>query len=301
MAGWTDYLPDWSSADALRLCDHYAAIDALTTAVNERSVAVGLTPLTLSRLYSVREKVDALQTRIRALIALYVNHTVNAGDFTGLDTIPLWTNETIAAALEIDALNDATRLHVLRDWVHEQYRILNLLRWAKNKSTGGTQYSINVVVNGTYSDLVAAYNATEPVLGGDGPLIQYQTYHILTVEYEIYQTENHHYAQNINLLIPEIASLCDIYYIPTYYPVSDTSKEFYPLFAGNEKDKLSKYMSYAENEFTSPFTPFDKTSISPEGQLPPVDKRRSWYVDDIYGVFKFDGANGFQFRDWEVV
>lgn len=36
MAGWTDYIPDWSSKDKLRLCSTYDVTRALYSALNER-------------------------------------------------------------------------------------------------------------------------------------------------------------------------------------------------------------------------------------------------------------------------
>lgn len=136
MSGWTDYLPDWSSPDALRLYNIEAAVDALTAAVNERSRVFEEFPaLSFDRLTSLYTVIAMLQSRIRSLIPKFVNHTIQEGGFATTqlsywgDLLPYWTEKDMTESLELDFLTGVSGDHEFRDRLYEQYRLVNMLRW----------------------------------------------------------------------------------------------------------------------------------------------------------------------------
>ena len=100
MAGWTDYIPDWSSKDKLRLCSVYDVTCALYSALNERfSVlvadlgTVGYYPVPLpQKLRSVNSCFSDLLPRtgfsshdfhrlLKAIGIMYVDTISNGGNY----------------------------------------------------------------------------------------------------------------------------------------------------------------------------------------------------------------------------
>ena len=191
MSGWTDYLPDWSSPDALRLGSEQTALEALTAAVRERASVVdpyGLPGLPeLSPLISARDFAVALQSYLRVLLRRFVNSTdVDGAPVPTANRLPLWTEADMAAALELDGLTDVTGIVPFRDWLHEQYRIVNRLRRlampmeALTEENEGAAWLHSWYGDGTFEGVNAAFiEGNGP--GGPGALYPYP--HLVSFDY----------------------------------------------------------------------------------------------------------------------
>jgi len=152
MAGWTDYIPDWSSKDKLRLCSVYDALSALTAAVNERgSVLSSYTALPdVNRLYPVKYYVDLIDAKIKSIVSKkstfvdspnwFVNHTLE-NNFISLQYIPSWTNGAI-------------REYGLRpDGTQKEMGFFGEIVCKEDPETVFTEISVGVNINGTEMDV----------------------------------------------------------------------------------------------------------------------------------------------------
>lgn len=166
---------DWSSRKNKLL---YPAYEMLRLALKERCDACGYSLPTIlsnkidSNIFISYEWKNAFQNTITTIIPRFVNHTINNGDFNGLDNIPMWT--------ETDILNEigaTERIPIsylfLADWEIQQYKILNVLRWIifnENilESQNGKQYITaadkingtwfyNALYSSTYNEFINKY------------------------------------------------------------------------------------------------------------------------------------------------
>lgn len=78
--GWSDYHTDWSSEEALITGDEFKQLEALTLAVNERLSLLGISELSISRLTSVKDKINLLTAVIKQLIPRY-GRIINNNEF----------------------------------------------------------------------------------------------------------------------------------------------------------------------------------------------------------------------------
>ena len=320
MAGWTDYIPDWSSKDALRLCSEYDALSALTAAVNERgSVLPSYTPLTaVNRLYPSQYYIDLIDTKIKSIVPLFVNHTINSGDFTGLNAIPMWTwNDILLGETEASI----SRLHPVLDWVFQRYAIVNKLKWLRSESvyknsayTARQSYDDNYWHDpyaSTYSGVITAFTSGEwRDVSRDSSVVASVEYR-LDVEASPHYDQYQLYAAQTKIVLLTAADgggyitqnfACDWYIIPTQ------EKEFFQPFATITSELLNKHVRVKSNtkqEASIPFYLFDFSEffLGSNAVIPPpsedYDKHSvSFFAKLKCSVLKFDIANGFQFKDW---
>jgi|GEM_PF-3284130 len=173
---WSDYA-DW---EALEFCPlirtpletGYGCLEGLIRAVNERCDAAqsvssyAYTPYTINRVAkicvdgygnltlgwdsSLLDACAAIQDKITQLLPYFCQHGDNGGDWSGLGdgslAAPAWTwakmLEAIGAATRITAPDKWDGLSA--EWLHQQYLILNQLRWAlalESPPTGGVNPS----------------------------------------------------------------------------------------------------------------------------------------------------------------
>lgn len=95
MMAWNDYA-DFSSLDTLRLTAPLDGIRPLIFAVNERCVTVGISELDdVEELDQFGNILLSISEKIAVLVPYFVNNLESAGDYTGLTSIPIWTNAEI--------------------------------------------------------------------------------------------------------------------------------------------------------------------------------------------------------------
>lgn len=133
---------DWTSADTLKLAPTGMAIRCIVEALKERAEAANYTlPEIISSdwnpLNVPNEVKDAIQTAISALIepvslwtssVNFYKHDVDITTY-GYNDVPVnWNEASILSAIGATERLNPARLGLLREWVYQQYRILNLLR-----------------------------------------------------------------------------------------------------------------------------------------------------------------------------
>lgn len=141
---WTyDGQLDWSSADSLRLAPAGLVLRVIIEAIKERYAAIGISAPALlaadfNPLAPAKTYIDAVQSAMTTLMDAswpyyaFVNHTIQDGDFTGLDmeALPFWTEADMLAAIGAEERIVLYPLSILSaEWCHQQYQLLNLMRW----------------------------------------------------------------------------------------------------------------------------------------------------------------------------
>jgi len=136
MSGWSDYDVDWSSAEKLRTQATSEVFAALSAAVAERFRAARYiflgseqNPLTIP-LDPLKPEINAtayIDSNLSNAIPHMADHTV--GDYSVLRWPTLWTEDSLADALEYDAILGSQQLNDLHEWAWQKYQIINQLRW----------------------------------------------------------------------------------------------------------------------------------------------------------------------------
>ncbi len=310
---------DWTSADALRLAPTGMAMRCIVEDLKEKAAVTSYTlPSLLSADWNPLnipcDFASAIQSAVTALMALFVNHTDAGGDWSGLsdanDIAPAWTEADILAALGVESRIIPQRLGLLREWVYQQYQILNLLRWVKSNSRlsvlgyyekrgndswdgEGLSTYISADWTGPYGGMVmAGYYAVGAASGSDpydpkNPAIVVRRY----------KTKLRYSA------IERIGAGIDIYlraYAASQGWLSGTFKA-----QGNNvlENFYSKAATINEMTETTDFDIINDSSVPPndppyDPDGSPRDKLWGWTANSYLSILKFDGANGFKFKNW---
>ena len=294
MAGWTDYIPDWSSKDKIRLCSVYDALSALTAAVNERgSVLSSYTALSaVNRLYPVKYHVDLIDAKIKSIVPQFVNHTINGGDFSGLEAIPMWTwNSVLNEETEVNI----DRLYPILDWVYQRYGMINNLRWT-NAGSGDISQNFTLLRSlKEASDTITACNLAATTLEEEEwmPSLCFSHWHVGEALGGLYACEAiiarpvFSFSTNNPVLL---SAKTDIYLhtVPTHS---------YTLFDGCGVFNEGWNRIQLNIEQTLP----NQCVIAYGLPLTMPNMENPWYgfrADLSIGILKFTGSNGFQFKDW---
>lgn len=109
---------------------------------------------------------DWIQSQITTLIPKYANHTDNSGNWDGQSSIPKWAEATILSAISAASRLTCSRLSAQPDWIIQQYKIINMLRWIHGDTGTSWPYTEMQTKTGwaggtsaTFNDAVTAYNA----------------------------------------------------------------------------------------------------------------------------------------------
>lgn len=228
MAGWTDYIADWSSKDKLRLCSVYDALSALTAAVNER-------------------------------LSVLIPYIDTVGYFPITSTVPLKGT--------YGYFND----HLNRYSEEGNKNFLSLLKIASQKyvdtiSNGGIYFYPNGGIPTQYfswNTLLCGETEISPAYLIDSADLIFQYYKIINrLKYIQYDGSNLEYHW---------------VYITQNNPLIKATVEIY------------KY----DNVWSL------DSEINTEHTLAELKEMLSEYLGNSFRyVFKFTGANGFQFKDW---
>jgi len=144
---WNSIGIDWNYP---QLCTYYSALESIRLALVERAAAASYTLPTIlqtevKRLSTVKPYTDAIQAAITALIPLFINHTDNGGNWSGQSDVPMWTESAILSAIGAESRLIQNKMNVSADWITQQYKIINMLKWSKNINR-----SRNVKIRGGY-------------------------------------------------------------------------------------------------------------------------------------------------------
>lgn len=109
---------------------------------------------------------DWIQSQTTTLIPKYANHTDNSGNWDGQSSIPKWTEATILSAISAASRLTCSRLSAQPDWIIQQYKIMNMLRWIHGDTGTSWPYTEMQTKTGwaggttaTFNDAVTAFNA----------------------------------------------------------------------------------------------------------------------------------------------
>lgn len=314
----------WENPDARQA----KYIDAIRIALLERGKVNGLRPLIYNPQYiptPFRKLSYGIMSEIHAqtmaTIPYFVDFTVNSGDFSGLDAIPMLTLRRCLEILGDDRLYLPQPIGYGSEnnlWLRQQYRIINLLRWARRtflfSSTSTDLRAIGSYLNPpegrTFSDEVTRFNATEWGYN-DGELFTTTIAHF-AYHREQY-VEDQYISQSFN--ISRRRGLYDFSDV-TYTCVAD----LYVVFQPYVRDYYNTDYPFAEvNKYYRLYNQFevngdnDQIEIGNFGDATVVDPMSlgedinacGWLVYNTQYdvkpntlVAKLDVANGFKFGDW---
>lgn len=248
------------------------------------------------------------QSGIDDILDRYANHTDSSGDWTGQDDIPLWTEADM-----LTAIGDAERIPAPTDplisarWMFQQYKILNLLRWVR-KVIGYMQGSQDRIGRGSSS--------ISPEIAVNLAIIQLEstpfspTSASLSVKNRTrFNSFSNEYECRIDQSIGKLETDFD------YTSVDlQSSIDFYLSGAGNNLyGNFSPVFHPLQGKLNTAITTPEgfgerDTGLLAHDQFDQFDLNfdvgsiGTNFVNTIIGrgraAEKFDGENGFQFRDW---
>lgn len=330
---WEDprIAPMWNALEAIRLAlVERASVASYTLPIILQSEVV--------RLKLIYDYTYAIQTAVTTLIPLFVNHTDHDGDWDELlysgeisyattsnnsFIVPLWTEAAILAAIGAESRLTAPRLAVTPDWIIQQYDIINMLKWTKTSvwnlygygsyvklylsRRGETGYEYNSVVESidTIVSIVSSYTPYPEILF---PGIETSCNKSLSGSTYFYQGG---------------CTQCEVTFHVDSLPITPHSAVFYilPGYPGIEERTIfdANGMSFTERTIKA-WTTFSETSDTeivadkigdtsssvfpkypnePAGETKTYETFRGWYIAWAAFVLKFDGPNGFKFKNWE--
>lgn len=313
MSGWTDYCPDWSSKDKLRLCSLHDAVTALCLALRERmspTTRIGFDVGTPKKLESIRNffnntpiyggtQTEWFDNLLRWTAEQYANHTVNSGDFSAYmnqnGNLPRWTWNGLLAG-ETDTAN--TRCFDMLDYIYQRYKMINKLRWVYAPSH--TWYSAPIIKGEAVASTIptacdaaiAAAVQTSTGAGGGSALVGISEtsggYRAGAEKYNIIISIFNYSGAQYN----DMEASVDVYAKATA-PWNNAD-----YFDGGGIFTLNSWSRLQFSEMELP--PVLDLNLPWPVNYPPVGGWLKGYniSDGIYGVLKFTGANGFQFKDW---
>lgn len=323
MAGWTDYnLDDGIFKNKLL----GSTCEALRLAIIERCQASNTTipnslqdEISENTIPSKTWKND-FQSTITTLISKYANHTDNSGNWQGQANIPAWTEASILTAIEAESRIAAPDFFNAA-WAEQQHRILNLLRWVRLYLS--FQNSFGLIAYDTYyknpgsgwkNTLSEAINEavnywnTSSWLSIAGNLYLARNYSTASYSGGQYAVQFYNLIGKLkasNYLYSEDRG-CSVDFYSLAYNIGLEYGYTYNSVEGYTENQLQLINSVNESidEFISSDEFGDRTrQIDPTETINYFMGLGPSYQDPItktnYAIAKFDGPNGFTFKDWE--
>jgi hypothetical protein len=186
ITSWTSEGMTWPPTAGYRSLN---PMEAIRLALAERCAVSGnalLAPIAspFSAGIITRQDMVNIESELNEQIPLFVNHTDNAGDWDGIGTkSPMWSTTSIMAYLGESRLAVPAAGNRPNDWLHQQYNIINLLRWTRRdqvssgitvtgeERTGSSTYATSWTA--TYSAAVTAWDAASWTGAGTLPAAGY--------------------------------------------------------------------------------------------------------------------------------
>lgn len=322
---WNDLSMNWNTPD-IRYVEYS---DALRLAIAERyktTDLIGYTDVCASEsLYKGMALSYSLLAQwhhhIMFIASYFVNHTIQNGDFSGLSTIPMWTIKDMLEYLgESELLQPQPHSPDNNAWAAQMYRLLNLMRWTKYnimQSTGNYQncdgYGYDIFYGNFYgnswNELLGKY--TESKWGyytngalGDTP-IRYMVYCWAPYSSPFFSGGLLNRISDLKIVSDGIDEI-DYYVRPSVIlpAVYGGTSIYQPLIPGVLQGAYNKVktIQITDRQLTrEQRTIFAISDFNPAGKIiPSLGVTCCFEVKDnnAYAVQKFDGPNGFKFRNW---
>lgn len=288
---------DWMDLD---MPDLWHPLNALRRAINERQYALRLsqTPA-IDRLYCIADAKVLLHDAISKLIINFIDHRDNNADWDKKYSIPKWTEETILDAIGDGERVNPAKLYDIKPWMRQAYKILNMMRlpYIYRSLTLDPNALVKGRTNSPTAELALAQWAT----------LNWWNASVLVGHYFV--GENYGWGNNF-----AIARHSNTYSEKNNY-ANTLDIEAYSSF-----DKVRSEGPYENNDFPGYAEGMLKRVISAESvpsgvtvdsgllgydgrcnlSTPAAGEYRGWYLDpNAVIVYRWDGPNGFKFRDWE--
>lgn len=226
---------------------------------------------------------SAFQTAMTALLTnRYYNHQTNGGNYAGLTTrysLPVWTEADMLTAIGASSRIPAPSSgKLVREWAWQQYKILNLLRWVR------TDIAAGVDVYERRGNTVAEWNAASWVATGGitGPFSYYRSsasprYYTLVTKYRV-------------TFGGSLLASADVY----TYPIKIVDWTWWTDTGWTEN---AWNLADTVAEGASPLTSAEIGNRTIAGGSDPSGYQVQSVLDHVL-VVKFDGPNGFTYKDW---
>jgi len=332
---FTDLDMDWSDESTDISAQKSKYLDALRLAILERQSVLNITSLDI--LYTPNyipypyktldyDLLIYMHNAIRTLIPHFVNHTVNNGDFTGLDSIPMWNERDLLDYLQIEEYQYPQPFDMdNNEWLKQQYKIINLLRYTAyvcntfSKDTMGVyQYPYSSI----YSMSFRGHRKTKGELGSwdeclnvlkssnwNGKYdLEGESYIGYLFDVDLYRIEMVQYQYIIN---PRISCLLDFYSYRSSNPYGGNGFLFQECSISDTPYVVKK--SFTENNYFNFYLWNEDDFLLINWKKPmginadyhnapkPVYRDPTSFIDffDLI-LLKYTGPNGFKFRgtDW---
>jgi hypothetical protein len=286
--GWDSGI--WTSQENLRLKNSYAVVGQILEAVNERCNASGIDELSSNRLSAIGQ----IDEKITQIIEAAVNHTDNSGNWEGQTSIPHWTVSDIETAIGESRIDGSRLSEVSVEWAWQQPKIINLLRWFEGEATKESSLEFRLAQGGDWATAVSNFN-TEPWSNTD-ELIAY---------HDAYFFGQRTIRRNRATAVIENNTDFTVtyqYYIKFYASGSTYENNDYPGISANVFHSVYNNSITSINNDTVDIGNFGDSTVSEPGFL----GQRGWVANPFttgtpdYNIIvaKFDGTNGFTYKDW---
>ncbi|MCK5127539.1 MAG: hypothetical protein KAR42_14885 [candidate division Zixibacteria bacterium] len=125
MANWN---PKFATGNVIRGLESILIGELILVHNKKASVVSGISDISA---IDVRDLLglSAFQSSMDALLIKFLNHTNSGGNWDGEGIIPNWTAVIMMTYLGETRLPAPATRDLLNDWIMQQYRMLNLLRW----------------------------------------------------------------------------------------------------------------------------------------------------------------------------
>ena len=278
--------------------------DTITVATTATDGAITVILQTVKRIYTIKSYTDAIQTKVSELIPLYINHLDNYGNWNGQAVIPNWDEASMLTAIGAGSRLVADRINVLGAWAKQQYLIINNLLWVRY-SAGFERRTKNLDYGSSWADAVARFNA--------GAWSAWSTYEGSSQaeneynygNYRIGTPAQHRFTIDKTAVLGTLEFIAEVYeyYTWTSYIYEDVERVCFWNLNGSMVPNYNRiktstscqsydYVNFSETiwidngEPPRPTTDIYETQAGISDTEPPV------------AVLKFDGPNGFKFRDY---
>jgi hypothetical protein len=322
---------DWSSADKLRLAPFGMVMRTINAALYERRLGFAATlikPLAHSYLYYNNIQ---LHCRAQEILSSFINHTKIITDESSR---PVWTEDNMAEALGEELIEITPLMPYKAEWAYQQYRMINLLKWKTYYTenvlsayhgyvvgnSGDTVYEVyNDAVNKFYTQTAWGPNLGRPGLEAEtvcneGYVAIYKSPAALNTGLPAWPYNNVKFRVYAALDESLTAQALSYFYLTKCGNWDVPYAEFWDGGRGYQEGKFNLLQDLGEIEIleTQDYTVYyDDWGLPPLPSFIPglgefatngfnsgrgIDSgstRRS-----PFSVLKFDGENGFKFRDW---
>lgn len=318
---------NWERA---KLCSHQLLIRPIIEALKERGSIFDYTlPEILTNDYNPLNPpsvyTEAIEGVMDEFLANFVNHEDNSGLWDNQEEIPVWDEISMLAAIG-DEERLPPRMPGFADWAMQQYKMINKFRWVKKILAVDDVLNYNTYGSAQHdpspSGAISAAEATALSYGlrnyaSKSEFVNFQHCAILSTSYDGYVgyvwTSSGIFKTTMTEAESYLSYTEDIYIkAKAFRPDSETtSTTFVPNNWNIYQDAFGRvYTSAVEKndiEYASPrlgdYTFYGQPPTPGESEntirgWDPAGNATAPAADAFMGVFKFDGENGFQFKDW---